>query len=149
MKEKGKRVLRYVLVILVLVIVVVVVLSQTLGKDAYSSAAAVRSHPVAKRDLENRITATGVFKPRSSAGVVSRVAAEVESIRVHEGDRVRQGEILVRLDDESYGLAYEQAAGAVAAAENGILQTLVTPACRLPQRPERSRAGQKLSLIHI
>lgn len=126
MKEKKKGVLRYVLIASAVVVVAVVVLSQTLGRDAYSSAAEVRSHVVGRRNLENLISGTGVFTPRSSAKVVTRIPAEVEILAVREGDVVQAGDLLVQLNDESYRLAYAQAKSVVVATQNGVLQSLVT-----------------------
>ena len=126
MKEKRKTVLRYVIIAFVILAVVVVVLSQTLRRDGTSNATEVRSHVVGKQDLENRITGTGVFKPRSSVTVIAQVAAEVEAVFCEDGQKVVEGALLVQLNDESYRLAYEQAKSALLAAENGVRQSLVS-----------------------
>ncbi len=110
----------------VFLVVVVVVLSRTLGKNPYSTATPVRSHLVGKRDLENRITGTGTFKPRTTWKVIAQVSGEVKAVFVREGERVFPGTPLIRLDEASYSLALDQAENALVTTENMVLQTLVT-----------------------
>jgi HlyD family secretion protein len=126
MKKERKRWLRYVLIAVVILAVAIVVLSRTLGRDFFTSAVEVRVHRVARRDLENRITGNGFFTPRRSLTITARVAGEVETIDVSEGDGVEEGQTLMTLNDDAYRLAYEQAESTLALAETTVLRSLVT-----------------------
>ncbi len=46
--------------------------------------------------------ATATLAPESEAEVLARVAGVVESLRCEEGDRVRAGQVLLRLDNDEY-----------------------------------------------
>jgi RND family efflux transporter MFP subunit len=63
-----------------------------------------------------RITATGTLKARQSAALAVSVPGTLASIAVRRGQEVRQGAILVSLEDDAAGAASRQAEAAVAAA---------------------------------
>lgn len=60
--------------------------------------AAVRVTKVGEDKLQRTFPVTGSLRARSRALIASREAAAVDEVRVDEGDRVRKGDLMIRLD---------------------------------------------------
>jgi HlyD family secretion protein len=58
------------------------------------------------------LTASGYIVPHHKINVNSKVTGRVAWIGVEKGDKVKQGQVLVRLEDEEFRAQYEQAKGA-------------------------------------
>ncbi|NBH71402.1 efflux RND transporter periplasmic adaptor subunit [Clostridiaceae bacterium] len=58
----------------------------------------VSTVPLAKGDVEEILSISGPVSGTDSAEVVSRLHAEIEEILVKEGDKVKAGQVLARLD---------------------------------------------------
>lgn len=70
-------------------------------------------------DLEIVVTETGRIEPLTKVDVKSKVAGQVQAVRVQEGQQVKQGDVLLELDatDARHNLAQAEADRAVAQAE--------------------------------
>lgn len=66
------------------------------------------------------LEAGGVVAAVTSAAVSSRVMAPVVALRVHAGDRVKAGQLLVVLEDSQLAAQARQAAGTAGAAEQAL-----------------------------
>ena len=60
------------------------------------------------------LSATGYIVAHHTINVNSKVTGRLAWIGVEKGDRVKEGQVLVRLEDEEFRASYEQAKGAVA-----------------------------------
>jgi HlyD family secretion protein len=58
------------------------------------------------------LTATGYIVPHHKINVNSKVTGRVKWIGVEKGDKVKEGQVLVRLEDDEFRAQYEQARGA-------------------------------------
>jgi HlyD family secretion protein len=58
------------------------------------------------------LTATGYIVPHHKISVNSKVTGRVKWIGVEKGDKVKEGQVLVRLEDEEFRAQYNQARGA-------------------------------------
>ncbi len=67
-------------------------------------------------ELRQLLPLSGSLRPLSQASVKARVAGEVREVLVREGEAVRAGQILVRMDPSDYQARLEQARGALQAA---------------------------------
>jgi HlyD family secretion protein len=73
---------------------------------------------VARAEAENAevggivLTASGYIVPHHKINVNSKVTGRVQWIGVEKGDKVREGQVLVRLEDDEFRAQYEQARGA-------------------------------------
>ncbi len=90
----------------------------------------VYTHQVVPRTLTERITATGSVFAEESVELVSELSGKAVWVAFNEGSRVKQGDVLLRLDDTELraelaraesrvGLARSQAERQVALAEGG------------------------------
>lgn len=62
------------------------------------------------------LTATGYIVAHHKINVNSKVTGRVKWIGVEKGDKVKEGQVLVRLEDDEFRAQYEQARGAVESA---------------------------------
>jgi len=62
------------------------------------------------------LTATGYIVPHHKINVNSKVTGRVKWIGVEKGDKVKEGQVLVKLEDDEFRAQYEQAKGAAASA---------------------------------
>jgi membrane fusion protein, multidrug efflux system len=79
------------------------------AKSEDAGVTAVRAVPVRKSDWPATFEAVGTVRARTAAQISSRVMAYVRQVRVRVGDRVRAGEILVRLDAKDFDVRRRQA----------------------------------------
>lgn len=68
------------------------------------------------------LTATGYIVAHHKIEANSKVTGRVAWIGVEKGDRVREGQVLVRLEDQEFRAQYEQAAGAAESARAQVLE---------------------------
>ena len=76
--------------------------------------------PVQRADVPDLLEAVGTVRAAQTSQLASQMAGSIVEIRVHEGDRVRRGQILAVVDDAQPRAALDQAA----AAENAAGQEL-------------------------
>jgi len=62
------------------------------------------------------LTATGYIVPHHKINVNSKVTGRVKWIGVEKGDNVKEGQVLVRLEDDEFRAQYQQARGAAESA---------------------------------
>jgi HlyD family secretion protein len=63
------------------------------------------------------LSATGYIIPHHKINVNSKVTGRVAWIGVEKGDKVKEGQVLVRLEDDEFRAQYDQAKGAAQAAQ--------------------------------
>ena len=92
-------------VIAALTIIVVAAVSRrkTPGDGVYAA-------DVARGNVVTVVTGTGVIQPRTKVNVSSQIYGQILEIAVKEGQTVRKGELLVRIDPERYRSEVERLA---------------------------------------
>jgi HlyD family secretion protein len=71
--------------------------------------ATVRVEPAARGDLVEIISAPGEVQPRTKVPISARVSAQIVEMPFKEGDRVKKGDLLVRLDARDLEAALDSA----------------------------------------
>jgi HlyD family secretion protein len=101
--------------------VVLVVLLGTGGWFAYAQSRdrgeEVRLEAVEKRDLVAIVTASGNVRARRMVDISSDVSARVAQLLVNEGDDVRAGQVLLRLDPTQFEAAVSRARAGLSQAQ--------------------------------
>ena len=72
------------------------------------------------RDLRQTLAASGSLRAFNQAAVKARVAGEVREVLVREGETVKAGQVLVRMDEADYRARVAQAEGALLAARGQL-----------------------------
>ncbi|MDH3270352.1 MAG: efflux RND transporter periplasmic adaptor subunit [Gemmatimonadota bacterium] len=105
-------------VIIGVVVVAVLGLAATLsvvqGRDRGIE---VRTETIERRDLEKIVTASGNIRARRTVDISSDVSARVSQLYIDEGDDVREGQTLLRLEPDQYQAALARAEALLAQAQ--------------------------------
>lgn len=64
---------------------------------------------VTHREISSYYVTTATLEPERKVDILAKIADEVEEIRVEEGDVVKKGQLLCRLDDDEQRVALEEA----------------------------------------
>ena len=75
---------------------------------------------ITPRDLRQTLAASGSLRAYNQAAVKARVAGDVREVLVREGETVKAGQVLVRMDDADYRARVAQAEGALLAARGQL-----------------------------
>lgn len=96
-----------------LILVGVVVVSAT--RDSRRRVT-VQTEKVARRELVSIVTASGEVKPKRFVNISANVSGRITDLLVKEGDAVRKGQVLARIDSTRFAAGERQSAAAVQAA---------------------------------
>src|SRR5262245_52384547 len=69
----------------------------------------VQTQKVARRDLVSIVSASGEIKPKRFVNVASDVSGRIVKLQVKEGDRVKEGQTLARIDSTRFAADTKQA----------------------------------------
>jgi HlyD family secretion protein len=83
----------------------------------------VRLEAVARRDLVSTVTASGKVQPKSKVDVSSDITGRIIQLAVKEGDRVKRGDLLLRIDASTFEATVARAEAALASARAGAVQS--------------------------
>jgi multidrug resistance efflux pump len=92
-------------------------------------------------------TGVGTITPRTTADIAAQVTAKILSVKVRPGDRVRQGDTLVILDNRSFKSRMDQARQDLAAAEamrSQARQAIKAAQARFDQTRSRYKRMQEM-----
>jgi membrane fusion protein (multidrug efflux system) len=64
---------------------------------------------VERREISSYYVTTATLEPERKVDILAKIAEEVEQLKVEEGDVVKQGQLLCRLDDDEQRVALEEA----------------------------------------
>ena len=92
-----------VIVALIVVLVVGAIVAVNVTRDRRSRIA-VQTQKVERRDIVSIVTASGEIKPKRYVNVSSDIPGRIVKLFVREGDRVREGQPLCRIDATLGGL---------------------------------------------
>jgi HlyD family secretion protein len=101
-----------------LAVAVVVVLAAIVGVNVTRDSrrkTAVQTQKVGRKDLVSVVSASGEVKPTKYVNVSSNVSGRIVVLRVKEGDRVRQGQVLARIDSTRLEAGERQASAGLEA----------------------------------
>jgi HlyD family secretion protein len=77
----------------------------------------VRTEAIERRDVVEIVTASGNIRARRTVDVSSDVSARVSELLIDEGDDVRRGQVLLRLEPDQYQSAVARTQASLAQAE--------------------------------
>ena len=97
-----------------LVVVALIVLQ--VAAKAKGKVESVQFAKVRREDITARVRAPGKIEPKTQVKISADIPGKVVHLLVKEGDRVKQGQLMLQLDDTQYRASYNQARAAYASA---------------------------------
>jgi HlyD family secretion protein len=106
----------------------------------------VRTEKVGHQDLVSVVTASGIIQPKRKADISADVSGRVVEVAVEEGDVVQKGDLLLRIDPNTYQALVRRAEAAVAQAraQEAQARANVLQAESAAKRAEQLAAGDRL-----
>ena len=101
----------------ILVVAVLGVAAALSVQRSRSQGIEVRTEAIQRRDLVEIVTASGNIRARRTVDISSDVSARVAQLLVEEGDDVRQGQTLLRLEPDQYQASVSRSEASLAQAE--------------------------------
>lgn len=121
-KKKSRKGLVFGLIFLVIAGVTAFILLKPKKDDGL----AVETEKATKRTILQTVTATGIIDPDLQLKVTSEVSGEIIYLGVKEGDFVRKGEVIVRVNPQSFSAEKDQAEATVSSALVRVQQAEVS-----------------------
>ena len=102
----------------------------------------VQTARVVRQDLTSLVTASGEIKPKNYINIGANAMGQLTEILVKEGDRVRKGELLARIEDvqPTADVQAQQASVSSAEADSSASEAISKPRSTLLLTPLRSIA---------
>ena len=119
-RKSNKNLLYLELAAGVIVIVVLLIVLKKTGVIGESNEIEVQTEKVMKRDIQEIITASGKLKPEKEISISADVSGEIIELKIKEGDRVKKGDLLLRIKPDEYQSQVQEAE----AAFNGTVSSL-------------------------
>jgi HlyD family secretion protein len=106
----------------------------------------IRTEKVGRQYLVSVVTASGIIQPKRKADISADVSGRVVELAVEEGDIVQKGDLLLRIDPNTYqaGVRRAEAAVAQARAQEAQARANVLQAQSAAKRAEQLAAGDRL-----
>lgn len=98
-------------------VLVVAMVAASVAKNSKGKVEAVQMALVRREDITSRVRAPGKIEAKTRVQVSADIMGRIVELRVKEGDRVRRGELMLRLDDTQYRSAYGQSSAAYTSAQ--------------------------------
>ncbi len=83
----------------------------------------VETEKVTLRDIHEIVSASGKIFPEAEVKISSDVSGEIVELYVREGDSVKAGQVLARIDPEAYASAVESASAGVNASRSELARS--------------------------
>ncbi len=106
MKQKKSNTKKYLLWIGIPLVIVLIVFA--INKKKSSSGIKVSTELVTKRTIIETVSANGKIQPEVDVAISPYISGEVVELYVKEGDEVKEGDLLAKIDPEIYVSNYER-----------------------------------------
>lgn len=113
--SKGKKIALFIGALVVIGGVIAGSVARASGKKVE-----VQTGKVGKKDLVSKVSASGEIRPKKFVNVSSDVAGRIVHLLIKEGDRVKRGQILARIDAKRYEEGARQSEASLAASRSDL-----------------------------
>lgn len=117
MAKKGKRFWIWLILLAILAIIVVFAVYKSKSKP---KGIAVEFEKVQARDIDEKVAASGRIFPEKEIKISSDVSGEIKELYVAEGDSVVIGQLLAKIDPESYVSSVERGKASLSGAKSQL-----------------------------
>jgi len=109
-KKSKKKIIIFSVIGLVVVVLVLLVLLGSKRETVFT----VQTEKIQKRTITQIVTATGKIQPETQLKINAEVSGEIIDLPVREGQRVKKGQLLVRIKPDAYQAQLERAQASLA-----------------------------------
>ncbi len=103
--KKSKKKL-WIIIAIVVVLAIIIVIAAIKGKQ--NEGIKVSVDQVTKRTIIQTVSANGKIQPETDVKISPYISGEVVELYVKEGDQIRKGDLLAKIDPEIYICVYDQ-----------------------------------------
>lgn len=107
-----------------MVAIIVLIVASVFKARNRQSGESVQTEKAALRTITETVNASGKVFPKTEVKISSDVSGEIVELYVREGDSVRAGQVLARVDPEAYNSQVERAQAGVNAAKSSLANAL-------------------------
>ncbi|MEP0822300.1 MAG: efflux RND transporter periplasmic adaptor subunit [Ignavibacterium sp.] len=118
-KKNSRKKLIVFLILGALVITLVALVIMGSGRENIIT---VQTEKVDRRTITQIVTATGKIQPVTQVKINAEVSGEIVDLPVREGDRVKKGQLLVRIKPDAYQAQYERSQASLIIAESNLVR---------------------------
>lgn len=142
-KKKSKK--KIIIFSVIGVLVVALILFALLG-GSKENIIQVQTEKVEKRDITQKVSATGKIEPEFKVVITPEVTGEIVALPVKEGDKVKKGDLLIKINAKQY-IADKESAEATLLASKATLDMRKAELDRITLEYERVKGlhAKKLS----
>ncbi len=90
-------------------LVIIYFVAKSMGLAGGSKGIEVNTDTVQKRDIIETVTASGKIYPVTQVAISAEISGEIVDLNVKEGDKVKEGDLLMRINPDLYETQVEQA----------------------------------------
>ena len=116
------RTWKIILIVSVVVVVLLIVAKKAGWIGQSSDELLVQTELVKNRTIIETVTASGKIQPETEVKISSEVSGEIITLPIKEGDKVSEGQLLVRINPDLYESAVTRSEAAVNSAKAGKAQ---------------------------
>jgi len=120
-KKSGKWIIWTLAILLLLLIAAAAIKARKKPKGE-----SVETEKVALREIREIVSASGKIFPEKEIKISSDVSGEIVELYVEEGDSIKAGQILAKIDPEAYVSAVERANASVSGAKSEVARSKST-----------------------
>lgn len=116
-----KKSVRYIVIGAILLIVVLIILKKRgiIGSDRLTE---VEVSEVTRHTITETVNASGKIQPEKEVKISADISGEIIELNVKEGEKVKKGQLLVRINPDQYQRSLEKAKAGVNSALAGVAQ---------------------------
>ena len=107
-KKKSKKII-YILLGVLAILVIGMIVGKQAGWVGGEQPLEVQIGKVSKKDIVEKVSASGVVQPETEVKMSPDVAGEIIELNVNEGDSVKLGDLLVKIRPDNFISALDRA----------------------------------------
>lgn len=115
----NKKVIYIIVGVIIIGIIAMIAVSKSKNKN---KGAEVEIEAVSSKTIIETVSATGKIQPESEVKISSEVSGEIIFLPIKEGDQVKKGQILARVNPELYTSAYNRVTASMSTSKAGLSQ---------------------------
>ncbi|MBL7129575.1 MAG: efflux RND transporter periplasmic adaptor subunit [Ignavibacteria bacterium] len=96
-KSKKKKVIFGIIIGVVLLIIITIIISSNKEKEIL-----VQTEKITKRNITQVVTATGKIQSETQVNISAEISGEIVSLPFKEGEEVKKGDLLVKINPDAY-----------------------------------------------